>query len=223
MASLGVLPGVLGALYERERSGRGQKVTTSHYQVGVWINSFLIDTRFAGGDIEARAYHWASPTRAFYQCADGRWLLIAGLHDGHWQATCRAIEREDLLADERFCSPRDRINNAEALVPILREAFLARPAKEWTERMGKAGAVCEMAYEVDDVIADPIAEQNDFWTEIDTELGPRRSVACPVQFSRTPARPRGPVPEMGQHTEEVLVERGYSWEQIGALRDAGII
>ena len=104
-----------------------------------------------------------------------------------------------------------------------RGAGAKRDARACMALLGKAGTICEMAYEVDDIIDDPTARENGFFADVDTPEGARRTVATPMMFSRTPARPRGPAPELGQNTEEVLLEVGYSWEDIAALRDKGVV
>lgn len=223
MATLGFMNGLLAALYERERSGVGQKVAVNHYQVGVYINGALIQGRLSGAGVIKNLPNRESPLRSFYECNDGRWVMISCLNDAHWISLCRAFAREDLLDDPRFQTPADRVASGEILGAIMAEEFGKHDARSCMDLLGKVGTICEMAYEVDDIIDDPTAHANGFFTDVETPDGTRKTIATPMMFSRTPAYPRGPAPELGQNTEEVLLEVGYSWEDIAALRDKGVV
>jgi crotonobetainyl-CoA:carnitine CoA-transferase CaiB-like acyl-CoA transferase len=222
IATLGLLNCILGALLERERSGLGQKVTTSHYHVGTWINT-LVHARLAGEDVPPRISHWDNPARAFYRCQDDRWLLVAGVNEGHWRGLLRGVGREDLIGDPRFGSPEARRANRETLVPLLQQEFAKRPARDWVRRVAEAGGVCDVAQDVDDIVDDPQAEQNGFFVAQDSPLGTYRVLAPPLQYSRTPLTPRGLAPALGEHTNAVLEQLGYSPGEIDAYRAEGVI
>ena len=222
IATLGFLGCVLGALVEKQQSGLGQKVTTSHYHIGTWINT-LIHSRLSGEEIPDKSPHFANATRAFYQCADRRWLLIAGPGDGHWRGLCNGIGRPDLIEDPRFANILDRRANNEVLCAILKETFATKPAGEFGRAIADAGGVADVAMRVDDIIEDPQAHDNGFFMDIETPNGTRRLLTPPLEFSRTPLTPRGPAPRLGEHTDETLAEAGYSAETIAKLRADGII
>jgi crotonobetainyl-CoA:carnitine CoA-transferase CaiB-like acyl-CoA transferase len=160
-----------------------------------------------------------------YRAGDGGWFYLVNLQaDRYWPGFCRAIAREDLLADPRFAGMRARRDNAPALIAILDEVFAQKPRAAWGEAFDREGIVWAKAQTIEEVAADPQAEAAGAWIDVpDGAGGTRRMVAPPVSFSDTPAAPAGPAPEMGEHTEAVLLELGYSWEEIAALKERGTI
>jgi crotonobetainyl-CoA:carnitine CoA-transferase CaiB-like acyl-CoA transferase len=222
IATIGFLACILGALVERGQSGLGQKVTTSHYQLGMWINT-PIGQALAGDKVPEKVGHWDNATRAMYECADGRWLFVHAGRPSHWSGLCEALDRRDLLEDPRFATPADRTTNKAALLEILKTDLRKRPALEWERLITDAGGASGMVYTVEDVINDPQAEANGFFTHYDTPLGERRLLAPPLQYSRTPLKPRGPAPEAGEHTDGILTDAGFNRDEIEAFRTAGVI
>ena len=222
IATIGFLASVLGALVERASSGLGQKVTTSHYQLGMWINT-PISQALAGQEVPDKVGHWDNATRAIYQCGDGRWLFVHAGRPSHWKALWEALGREDVLDDPRFTTPAGRTTNKDALIELIKMELLKRPACEWERLITDSGGASGMVYEVDDVINDPQAEENGFFEHYDTPAGPRRLLAPPLQYSRTPLTPRGPAPDVGEHTDQVLTSAGYSQQEIAAFRSSGVI
>jgi crotonobetainyl-CoA:carnitine CoA-transferase CaiB-like acyl-CoA transferase len=102
------------------------------------------------------------------------------------------------------------------LFPLLDDAFAAATTVEWCERLGAAGIRCAPVRDHDDVIADPNVWANGYLVDVEGET----AVAVPVRFSSTPARTSATAPELGQHTEEVLLDvLGYDWERIGELKE----
>lgn len=222
IATIGFLACVLGALVERSQSGLGQKVTTSHYQLGTWINT-PIGQALQGDEVPEKVGHWDNPTRAMYEGSDGRWLFVHAGRPNHWTGLCEAIGRKDLLEDPRFATAAARNTNRPALLEILQEEIRKHPARELERLITDAGGASGMVYTVDDVINDPQAEDNDFFTEYDTPVGKRRLLNPPLQYSRTPLKPRGQAPDVGQHTESALAAVGYSAVQIEKFRAGGVI
>ena len=222
IATIGFLTGVLGALVERAQSGLGQKMATSHYHLGMWINT-PISQALQGEKVPQRVGHWDNPTRAIYQCSDGRWLFVHAGRPSHWKALWEALNRPEVLDDPRFATPGARTTNKDALIELIRTELLKRPAAEWERLITDRGGASGMVYEVDDVINDPQAEANGFFEHYDTPLGPKRLLAPPLQYSRTPLRPRGPAPDVGEHTDQALRSAGYSFEEIAAFRSSGVI
>jgi crotonobetainyl-CoA:carnitine CoA-transferase CaiB-like acyl-CoA transferase len=137
---------------------------------------------------------------------------------------CAAIDRPDLIDDPRFHSLEARARNSRELTGILSDIFASAPRAEWGRRLDAHGAIWAPAQSMTDVIADPQARANGYFTTIDhPNLGPFEVVDAPFRFSRSHVTARGPAPEVGQHTEEVLLELGYSWEEISALREGGAL
>ena len=129
------------------------------------------------------------------------------------------------MEDERFAHYRDRVGErAPELIAIFDEAFARRPADEWVRVLNERGVFATPVQDYEDLSRDPQVVANGYIAEVPRAGGePVRMVSTPVQLSKTPAHIRGLAPELGQHTEEVLLEAGYTWEEIDALRSEGVI
>ena len=220
--------GIMTALFVRERTGIGQEVDMSLFGLGVFQMSFDI----SGALIEKQEFsEWRpggreesyNPLAGLYPTKDGRQFLLMCLQpDRYWDKVCQAIEREDLINDHRFNTFEGRAENRMELFAILDEAFLSKTLDEWRPRL--AGIPSGPVQNLLEVINDPQARANDFFVPLDHPTHGRIEViAPPVKFSKTPATVRTAAPELGQHTEEVLLEYGYTWEDIAKFREQGII
>jgi len=228
VAALALAYGIMTALYVRERTGIGQEVDVALLHTGVYQLSFDI----AGALVTGLDYEdWRLRSRedvpnalsAQYQTKDGRWLLLVVLQpDRYWSRFCQAIERPDLEHDPRFESFEPRIENHAALHHILEEVFLTKTLDEWKSRL--RGIPFAPFQNFLEVINDPQARANDFFVSFDhPTYGRIEVVANPIKLSKTPATIRMPAPEFGQHTEEVLLEYGYTWEDIAQFKAQGVI
>jgi len=222
-----MLGGIVLALYARERTGYGQRVDTSLLSCGVWV---------AGVDIQgALTYEvtvekpsrktTTNPLFNYYQCKDGKWIVFSMLQsDRYWPNFCKALGRENLEHDPRFNSFQKRIDNSMELVKIIDEVIVTKNQKEWEPLFIKNGLVFALAQTPDQVIKDPCVLENDCIVEYDHHSrGKIKGISCPVQLSRAPSKIRGSAPEYSQHTEEVLLELGYKWEDISKLKDEKVI
>jgi crotonobetainyl-CoA:carnitine CoA-transferase CaiB-like acyl-CoA transferase len=144
--------------------------------------------------------------------------------DRYWPDFCKAIERPELQQDGRFNSNENREKNNELLVSIVSEVFATKTLREWMDILDRHGQINSMAQTVSEITNDPQAVQNDFFEKLDHPNGGEiRIVASPVKFSETGAEVKGPAPQVGQHTEEILLEAGYTWDDITRLKDEGAI
>jgi len=154
----------------------------------------------------------------------GRWLWLLLLQaDRHWGDLCRAVGREDLLTDERFADISVRRQNAPELVAELDRVFATKTLDEWGEILDRENVWWAPVNTINDVLEDPIAHEAEIFREVPGPDGPLPFVATPADFSDGGAGPRGLSPELGQHTEEVLLELGYDWERIIGLKEQGAI
>jgi len=217
--------GIATALFVRERTGQGQEIDVSLFHTGVYQLSFHIAQALIDGQDQQRVERTDMPNVLMntYQTKDGRWILLAILQpDRYWPNLCRAIEREDLENDPRFDSFETRINNHMALLNILDEVFRAKTLEEWKVRLD--GIPFAPVQSLPEVIHDPQAVANEIFVSFDHPThGPISMVASPVKFSKTPATVRAPAPEFGEHTEEILLECGYTWEDIEKFKHDGVI
>ncbi len=225
--ALAITCGILGALYERERSGKGQEVQFSLLHTGLWVLSTDVQAALVAGADPVRHDRTAPPNPIWntYRCGDGRWLmLVMPQPDPYWPRVCAAIERLELTADPRFDSLDARRRYNRELVSIFESVFASASRDAWGARLDAHGVIWAPVAAMTDVIADSQARANGYFTTIDhPNLGPFETVEGPFRFSRSEVTARGPAPELGQHTEEVLLELGYSWEEMAALRDAAAI
>jgi crotonobetainyl-CoA:carnitine CoA-transferase CaiB-like acyl-CoA transferase len=164
-----------------------------------------------------------NPLSGTYETKDGRVLTFVILQpDLYWAKFCRAIERPELENDTRFSTFEARSENCAELYHIFKDVFLTRTLAEWKPRL--QGIPYSLQQNFVEVINDPQARANNFFVPVDhPTYGRIEVIANPVMLSKTPAAIRMPAPEFSQHTEEVLLEHGYSWEDIASFKEQGII
>jgi crotonobetainyl-CoA:carnitine CoA-transferase CaiB-like acyl-CoA transferase len=136
---------------------------------------------------------------------------------------CRAIGREELLTDERFADIGRRRENAPEMVKELDTTFAKRSLEEWAKAFDEENVWWAPVFNVFDVVGDPVAQRAGVLVEVDGPAGPTKVIATPADFLSTPQAPGSAAPELGQHTEEVLLELGYDWERIVALKENGAV
>ncbi len=200
---------ILAALRERDRSGQGQRVEAA-----------LLDSALAGlinvaqaalSGAESRRFGNAHPTIVPYQVfrAADRDLVVAVGNDAQWRRLCDALGAEELALDPRFATNPSRVENREALVPMLAARLRGRTAAEWLDRLDAAGVPCAPVQSLEEAVRDPaLRERGGVWTMIGEAYGEVETVASPLRLSRTPAAIRRPAPALGEHTAEVE-ERGW--------------
>jgi len=218
--------GILAALLHRERTGEGQEVDVSLLGGAMALQSFNITQYMLSGTRIPRFPRGGyTPFWNVYRGSDDRYFAIAMLMNRGWPEICHAIGRPDLIDDERFAGYGRRVrDNAQELIPILDEAFAQRPAADWVRCLNEANVFATLVQDYEDVSRDPQALANDYIVDVPRPDGPPvRMVSTPVQLSKTPARIRGLAPELGQHTEEILLKAGYTWDDIDALRSEGVV
>jgi crotonobetainyl-CoA:carnitine CoA-transferase CaiB-like acyl-CoA transferase len=215
--------GVCAALYAREKTGKGQLVDTSLMGSITCMLSLVLSAPAILGQEFPRENRRAAgnPIYNHYRAKDDRWFILAHLQpDRYWPNVCRAMGMPELEKDSRFDSIETRGANAEELIAIMDKQFLTRTRDEWFERFKKEGIIYTPIQSPKEVVNDRQALANDYVTWFDHPvLGKTRMVGFPWDFSRTPASIRREAPEFGQHTEEILLELGYGWEDITRLRD----
>ena len=226
MAGQALAGAVCAALLCRERTGRGQRVDVSLVRVGVYMMGWDVNlaVRLGMPIVPYDRFHAINPLITCYRSADGRWFWLLLLQaDRHWADLCRSIEREDLLSDARFANIELRRNNGPALVEELDGVFQAKTLAEWGTVFDEHNVWWAPVNSIYEVVNDPLVRAAGAFVDVPGPDGPVPSVSTPADFSHTPWQPQGLSPETGQHTEEVLLEMGYDWEQIVALKERGVI
>jgi len=217
---------ICAALVARQRTGKGQFVSTSLLRTGIYVLGWDVNIRLRYGRLDAPYDRFGIPNPMVncYQAGDGRWFWLLGLQgDRHWPDLVRAVERPALLNDPRFANIRVRRTHNRACVQTLDALFGAHPMAYWEEAFDREGVWWAPVQTVEELIEDPQVRAAGAFVPCATPDGSADMVAAPADFSGTPWTPGGPAPEFGQHTEEILLELGYQWEQIVRLREAGAI
>ncbi len=225
--ALALVAGVLAALIERGHSGLGQEVRCSLLNTGAFVLSGDLQATLVSGKNPAKRDPDSppNPIQQRYQCADGRWLLLnMPQSDPYWPKVCRALERPDLIDDKRCAGFNDRMRHSQEICAIIAGIIAAAPLAAWAPRFEANGVIWAPVALPTEVVGDPQAHANRHFATIEhPTLGSFQTVDIPIRFGRSRVTARGPAPEAGQHTEEVLSELGYTWSEIVALRDAGAL
>ena len=219
--------GVAAALFERERTGRGQHVSTSLLRAGMYILSqdLTMALRLGGslpmGGSRAAA---GNPMMNSYCDRDGKWFWLLGLQpDRMWPSVVRAVERPEWLEDERFAELPQRRLHARELVALLDEIFATKSRDEWAEIFTREDVWWEPVMSPPEVIADPQVAAAGAFIQAPAAEGIVTMMNGPVDFSDSTVEPERACPMLGEHTDEVLLERGYDWDRIVELKVAGIV
>ncbi|MBP1685635.1 MAG: putative acyl-CoA transferase/carnitine dehydratase [Deltaproteobacteria bacterium] len=225
LAGLSLAFAIMTALFVRERTGHGQEVDLSLLQTGVYQLSWFMGETLVTHQDRPHVDRRDIPNVLMnaYRTRDQRWLLLCLLQpDRYWSALCRAIGRQDLEHDPRFASHFPRLQNHVALIEILDAVFATKTLDEWKECL--TGIPCAPIQKLTEVITDPQAHANDMFVSLDhPQHGRLEVVGPPFHLSRTPATVRTPGPEFGQHTEEVLLECGYTWDDLEQFKRDRVI
>jgi crotonobetainyl-CoA:carnitine CoA-transferase CaiB-like acyl-CoA transferase len=230
IGAMTIAGGVAAALLQRERTGVAPVVDVSLLSTAMWVlapdivASKLVAAGGQGGLPSFSRDAAPNPIGNSYKTQDGRWLLLMMLQpDRYWRDFCLAVERADLADDERYDTGVKRFQSRSALIAELDAMFASRPLSHWRERLERQDgpwAPMQTALELHD---DEQTRANGYAQTVDGgDKGRFALVASPVQFDlEQPALAASP--EMGQNTEEVLLERGLGWDELTALKKAGAI
>jgi CoA:oxalate CoA-transferase len=220
--------GILAALQERERSGRGQMLDISMLdcQIAILENAFA--RYFATGEVPTpigTRHPLATPFQAL-PTRDG-WIVVAlswGV-ENQWELFCATIGRQELIDDLRFDTPGLRTKHHAELEPVLIEALRQKTTVEWLREFDAIGLPCGPLNDIPSAAEHPQVKAREMLVDVEHPDGFSLKIAdTPLKLTRTPGGIQGPPPALGEHTEEVLSHLlGLSPADIASLREAEVV
>lgn len=216
---------VLAALLARElRDVGGQKIDVSLLDAQAAWMSYMATNYFASGEVPQKMGS-AHPTIVPYQAFETRdgHVVVAAASEKLWRAFCTAIDREDLADEERFETNAGRVENRGELVGILEDELEEYSTEDAVDLLTAHDVPARAIHDMSDVFSHPQIESRKMRSEIDHPRGMIELPGSPMFLSETPTRIRRHPPELGEHTEEVLVEAGYSTDEIVGFRESDAI
>ena len=217
--------GILCAYIHALKTGQGQQVDTSLMEAGVAYTVWESSVYFAGEGIPGplgSAHRVSAPYQAL-RTKDG-YLNIGAATQPTWEQLCRAIGQEALIEDPRFKLPGDRKSREEELATLLEETFTTDTTGNWLKMLAEAGVVAGPIYNMDQVYKDPQVLARNMLVDLeDPDLGTIHNIGIPAKLSNTPGQIRTRAPMLGEHSAEVLLERGFSQSEVDELTAEGVV
>lgn len=217
--------GIVTALLKRAQTGQGSHVHTSLMANGVWSASCIAQGVFADADF---TNYFANQSRQFtrllYEASDGRWLQFSMVRtDEEVDMLFTIMGRPDLLLDPRFLTAEQRVENGDKLAQEMREVLITQPSDYWMQALTEVGVPVALVGRVDELPNDPQVVANNMAIQPTQEVGMPAVIKHPVNVEGLSTRPAGPAPGLGQHSEEILAELGYTADDIAQIKEQGII
>ena len=217
--------GIQTALLEREKSGLGQWVNTSLLQAQIFMLDFqaarwLSENHVAG---QAGNNHPTSVPTGVFKTSDGSInLAVAG--ETIWKRFVEAVDKGEWLEMDEFKNAKERLKNRDYLNKLIEEVTITKTSDEWVEKLEKVGVPCGPINSIDKVFDDPQVKHLGITQSIDTiPFGQTQLVGQPFNLSRSPSIMKQRPPEKGEHNEDVLLDLGYSSEELDELKSKNII
>ncbi|KAK4539412.1 hypothetical protein LTR36_010975 [Oleoguttula mirabilis] len=219
---------IMAALYSREKTGRGQNISASLFETQIslliniganWLNMGRDGQRFGAAHPSIVPYNT-------WRCEDGIWLTLGANNDRQFKTLCQRIGRTELLDDHRFETNALRVEHRPVMDEILDSVFAAKTSKEWLQVLDGSGLAhgpvnsIQKAFEHPQTVAREMVQPMQ-WDAVAS--GEWKGIGVPVKFSETKGSVRERPPTLGEHTENVLSEAGYSVDDIRRLRDCGAV
>ncbi len=217
--------GILVALYNREKTGKGQMVDVSLLDSQVAWLTYRAGAYFASGEIP-QPMGSGHPVIVPYQAFKAKdvFINIAVGNDQLWERFCKAVGLENVMNDPKFATNAKRVENREEIVKIISDLIVTRDGEEWLKILTDAGIPCGPIYTVDKIFADPQVLHREMVKELDhPKAGKVKVTGIPIKLSDTPGEVETAPPVLGQHTQEVLTELGYSDQDLEKLKQENVI
>jgi itaconate CoA-transferase len=215
---------ILAALYRRERTGEGCTIETAMLDcLAEWMAAPTSYWLYGHRKLERAGLRHNMIVPYGPYATGGGAVNLAVQNEGQWERLCRiALRRPELATDPRFATNEARVRNRDELEPLIEAIFGQEDRAAVIARLEEADVPFGSLNEVDDLADHPQLAARERWLEVGSEVGPLRALAHPLNLSDMPQR-ADPVPSLGQHTDEIAAELGYSDAEIAALRAAGAI
>jgi formyl-CoA transferase len=216
--------GIMTALLEREKSGKGQQIETSLLQAQIFMLDFQAARWLMAGEVPKQAgnNHPTSAPTGVYRTSDG-YINIATTGSKMWQRMCEALGAPELMQRPEYASAAERLRHRDELNADIEAATAKHTSKKLVEKLNAAGVPTGPIYAINEVFADPQVEHLKVAQTVKAKDRSVTLVGQPVTLSRTPSKLVTPPPRLGEHTSAVLKEFGFSAKQIAELRRAGAI
>lgn len=222
IAGLYITVGILAALRERDRTGRGQSLTCALTDALISSFSFGAGSFFHTGQLPPRTGndHMAVSPYGVWEASDGP-LAVAPSNASNWVQLAKALGREDLLDDPRFKTNPDRRRNRQIINEIVGAEIAKKSRAEWIEILNEAGVPCGPINNLREAFEDPQVVHQEMVIESDQHSGPVKMTGFPLKLSKTPAKLTKRSPQLGEHTREIMTEIGYEESDIEAAISSG--
>jgi len=217
--------GIMTALFQRERTGQGQRVEASLLEGQMAASSFHTVSYLGTGNtpVPLGTAHPALTPYQMFASGDG-YFILGVANDGLWERFCTATGRSDLFDDPRFTTNPLRVDHRDELIAILAEMFLKGASAEWMALLDKAGVPNSPINQIPALVADAQVEEREMIVSVPhPEIPDLRMPGSPIRVENSPPSVRYYPPRLGEHTDVILEEMGYSAEDISHLREVGAL
>ena len=219
-----LITGILAALVHRERTGVGQRIDVSLVGSAIFAQSSEMTYTMLSGKSPGRPNNNHPILRGLvHRCPTSvGYIYLLGSPEHLWTDFALCLDREDLVDDPRFATLVPALEDVETLRTIIDDVFPSRTTEEWEQRLRSAGQRYGRVKTYEEVVSDDTNLANGYIVQVEhPSYGSISVVGNPVRMSETPTRVGVVAPELGEHTEEVLLEAGFSWEEIDQMRTDG--
>jgi crotonobetainyl-CoA:carnitine CoA-transferase CaiB-like acyl-CoA transferase len=224
-AGLFALAGILAALEHRHRTGLGQHIDTSLVEAGVALSVWEATEYFAGLGLpqpKGSAHRMLAPYQAI-RCADG-YITLGTANDRLFCRLCDLLNHPEWSTEPQFADNLARVRNHAALAARIEAVTSERPRRDWLDLFDANDIPCGPINNYAQVFADPQIKAREMVVDVDhPALGTMRALGSPLKLSATPIDARRRAPMLGEHTDAILTEAGFSADEISLLRQAGAI